>query len=298
MPTDCHWVQHAAGRACVPTQIERLVTLDTTSFENAVALGLQPIATVDTHRFNSLLEEHLADVVNLGQVDEPNIERVLTLKPDLILMLDYQPALYAQVSQIAPTIFIEFEHSGLWKEVFREYSRVLGREDIGQQVLDNYDRRLQEFKQQREAEQQGNLTSSLQVSAIRIYPDRVNLYFRESFPGTVLDDAGLSRPEGQDITASEARRRYQNPIQASISLEQLDQADGDVIFVWIAQGEIVEEETAQQRLAKLQANPLWRGLKAVQNNQIYVVPSYWVGNGPLAAKAMIDDLFKYLLEDS
>ena len=288
----CHWVEHMAGKTCVPDQIERLVTLDSPSFEYAIALGLKPVGTVDTQRLNSYLQDQLKGVVDVGQYGEPNLESVLALKPDLILGLDSNNQhLYSQAAQIAPTVLFRFEHSGLWKEVFLVYSQALKRESTEQQVMANYRQRLQEFKQRFEAR-----SAPLQVSVVRIYPAKINLYFRDSFPGTVLQDAGLARPQTQDLSAAEAQRRYQNPIQASISLEALDQADGDAIFVWTSENTPEEKQTAQQKWEELQADPLWQQLNAVQNNRVYFVPSYWIGSGPLAANAILDDLFKYLIK--
>lgn len=291
----CHWVEHTAGKTCVPDQIERLVTLDTPSFENAIALGLKPVGTVDTQRLTSYLQDQLEGVIDVGESGEPNLERVLTLKPDLILGLDFSQNIYTQAAQIAPTVLLEFEHSGLWKEVFHAYSETLHREDIERQVMANYRQRLQEFKQRFEAPSPPKQPAPFQVSVVRIYPARINLYFRDSFPGIVLRDAGLARPEAQDISASEAQDRYQNPIQASISLEALDQADGDALFVWTSENTPEENQTAQQKWEELQADPLWQQLNAVQNNRVYFVPSYWIGSGPLAANAILDDLFKYLI---
>ncbi|PSB23096.1 iron-siderophore ABC transporter substrate-binding protein, partial [filamentous cyanobacterium CCP2] len=42
--------------------------------------------------------------------------------------------------------------------------------------------------------------------------------------------------------------------------------------------------------------PLWSTLSAVQQGRVYEVPGYWIGDGPIAANAVIDDLFKYLVE--
>lgn len=161
----------------------------------------------------------------------------------------------------------------------------------------DYQRRLQDFRQRFEARSAPNRLSSFQVSVARIYPDVINLYFRDSFPGTILQDAGLARPQAQNISASEAQRLYQNPIQASISLERLDQADGDALFVWTAENTAEANQTAQKKLIELRADPLWQRLQAVQKDRIFLVPSYWIGSGPLAADAIVDDLFKYLLAE-
>lgn len=135
------------------------------------------------------------------------------------------------------------------------------------------------------------------VSVIRIYPNSISLYLRDSFPGTVLQDAGLSRPATQDLNAADSLRLVNNPIQASISQELLDQADADVLFVWTAENRREANQEAQQALAALQNNPLWKSLSVVQRNQVYFVPSYWIGSGPIAANLILDDLFKYLVEN-
>jgi iron complex transport system substrate-binding protein len=293
----CHPVQHFAGTTCVPDKIERLVALDTASFEYALALGLQPIGTVIAEGVSSHLQDKVTNVEDIGQAGEPNLERVLSLKPDLIIGLNYHQAIYTHASQIAPTVLLKFEHSGEWKEVFRQFSITLNRETIGKQVLQQYDRRLQEFqKRLRETLASNSLSAPPKVSVVRIYPDKINLYLRDSFPGTVLQDAGLARPTAQNVTATRAKQLFNNQIQVSISVERLDQADGDVIFVWTSENTVQANETAQKKLAELQTNALWKRLNAVKKDRVYFVPNYWIGSGPIAANAMLNDLYKYLIQ--
>lgn len=292
--TNCTPVEHAAGTTCVPSLFERLITLDSVAFEDAIALGIKPIATVFSN-LSSHLQDHLNGVENIGQTGEPSLEKVLTLNPDLILGLDsYQP-IYAQTSQIAPTVLFELGYSGQWKEVFQTISEALGQAEVGKQVMDDYYKRMEEFK----AAMVGAAPEKRQpkVSVVRIYPDSINLYLRDSFPGTVLQDAGLARPSAQDLGADEAQRIANNPIQMSISRELLSQVDGDVLFVWTAENEAEANQEAQKRLEELQNDPLWKTLNVVQNNQVHFVPSYWIGSGPLAANAIADDLFRYLVNE-
>lgn len=294
MRVDCTTVDHAAGITCVPHSIERLVTLDSVTFEDAIALSLPPVATVFSS-LSSHLSDYLDGVENIGQQGEPNLESVLALNPDLILGLDFHQSIYDQISQIAPTALFEFEHSGQWKEVFQTIGAALGKNDAVQQVMDDYYQRLEEFKGA-----MGDRINQrpLSVSVVRIYPDSINLYLRDSFPGMVLQDAGLSRPASQDLSAEEGQRMANNPIQMAISRELLPQADADVMFIWVAENEAEGNQTAMEKLEELQADPLWKQLKVVQQNRVYQVPSYWIGSGPIAANLIIDDLFKYLAEDS
>lgn len=297
---DCTPINHAAGTTCVPYSFERLVTLDSVAFENAIALGLHPVATV-VSSLSSHLSDYLDGVENIGQQGEPNLESVLVLNPDLILGLDFHQSIYDQTSQIAPTALFEFEHSGQWKEVFQTIGDALGKADSVQQAMDDYYQRIEEFKAA--MGELGDTRSAqinqrpLSVSVVRIYPDSITLYLRDSFSGTVLQDAGLSRPASQNLSADEGQRIAKNPIQIAISRELLPQADADVMFIWVAENEAESNQNALRKLEDLQTDSLWKQLNAVQQNRVYIVPSYWIGSGPIAANLIIDDLFKYLLKE-
>lgn len=289
---DCTEVKHFAGTACVPQEIQRLVTLDSVAYEYAIAADLQPIGTVAVD-FQTPLPALNTDATEVGKGGEPNLEAILALKPDLLVGLDFHEGIYPQLAQIAPTLLVQFAHSGQWQEIFLETGKALNQTAAAQATLDAYQARATEFKTQ-----MGSRLQDLQVSVIRLYPDSINLYLQDSFCGTVLQDAGLARPPAQAIGAAEAEQHFKNPIQATISRELLTQADGDVIFVWTGENTPEANQQAQQRLQELQQDPLWQQLKAVQAGRVYQVPSYWIGSGPIAANGVLDDLFKFILEQA
>lgn len=296
--TNCHLVEHAAGVTCVPNTVQRLVVLDQVSLEHTIALGFRPVGAPLTQR-KSYLRDRLIGIENIGEGGTPNLERVLALKPDLIIGLDFNQDIYAQASQIAPTLLIPFTYSGEWKEAFQRFSTALKQEAIAQQVMQHYQQHLQNLQNTlRAANSAQGLSFPFKVSVVRIYPDKLSLYFRDSFCGIVLQDAGLLRPNAQDLSASEAKRWFNNEIQESISLEQVDQADGDVIFVWTSEDSVAGNQSAKEQFARLQTAPLWQQLNAIKMDRVYFVPDYWIGSGPLAANAVIDDLFKYLVNPS
>ncbi|NJL55100.1 iron-siderophore ABC transporter substrate-binding protein [bacterium] len=291
-PENCQPVEHIAGKTCIPKQYERVVTLDSATFEYAIASGLTPIGTVSSD-YNRYLGDRLTQTELVGQDSEPNLERILTLQPDLIVGVDFHQNIYPQLSKIAPTFLLRFESSGEWKEIFQHFGEALGRDVPVQQVMAAYRDRVASLQKEMEV-----LPSIPQVSVIRIYPDTINLYLKDSFCGTILQDVGLARPPSQNINAAEASKQFGNPIQVSIGREMLTQADGDVIFIWAGENTAEANQQAQKKLQELQQDPLWQKLKAVRNNRVYQVPSYWIGSGPIAANFVIDDLFKHLLGDS
>lgn len=108
---------------------------------------------------------------------------------------------------------------------------------------------------------------------------------KNSFAGTILADAGLQRPSAQEVVT---KGGY---ITFGLETMQAD-ADGDVIFTshWM-------DEDGAKALKRNQNHPLWRKLKAVKQNQVYVVNRhFWRGSNILAAHKVIDDLFNYLVD--
>ncbi|WP_146132147.1 iron-siderophore ABC transporter substrate-binding protein [Pleurocapsa sp. CCALA 161] len=282
---NCRVIQHAMGETCVPLNPQRIVVLDSVMLEAAIALDEKPVGSPLEYIMSPVSTEGIED---LGDVEAINLERVLALKPDLILGLAESTAPYSQLSQIAPTVLVDFEHSGEWKEHFAFVGKVLGKSEQVDRVMSDYYQRAKEFQQKM------SNSSKTYVSIVRIYPTQINLYTKAGFPGTVLEDAGLSRPTSQDLNLEETKGLVDNPIQYTISEEVINKADGDAVFVVVGDWDAKIDEV----LTSLKADPLWLKLEAVQQGKVYEVPDYWLGSGAIAANAVLDDLFEYLLEDN
>jgi iron complex transport system substrate-binding protein len=67
--------------------------------------------------------------------------------------------------------------------------------------------------------------------------------------------------------------------------------DGDVLFLYA-----VDDDKGQETWKILQNHPIWRQLRVVQTNQVYLVDfDTWRMRNILAANGVVDDLFKYLV---
>lgn len=278
-------VNHAMGATKVPVNPQRIVTLDGSAIENVLALGGFPVGTVLNGSLDeqpAYLREKLAGVELIGSFEQPNLEKILALKPDLILSdKGASQNTYAQLSQIAPTVLTEYNGSDSWKQMLILHASALGKSIAAEQLIGKYYTRLAQFKAQ-----MGDRLCETEVSVVRIYPQGISLYQKDSFSGSILADAGLSRPVSQ----------RQEEVQQQISKERVLDADGDVIFLWSYSDDYKGDAQTQQTISqKLKADPLWLKLKAVQQGKVYEVPDYWIGFGPLAADAIVNDLFKYLV---
>ncbi len=118
----------------------RVVTLDFNYTEDLLALGIQPVGVADIASktgFNSLvnIEPGLAEnVADVGGRQEPNLEKIAELKPDLIIAnLYFVKKNYTMLSEIAPTmIFDPYPSEGKNQyeemvETFRTIADMLGK---------------------------------------------------------------------------------------------------------------------------------------------------------------------------
>ncbi|GAA5126208.1 hypothetical protein GCM10025762_53400 [Haloechinothrix salitolerans] len=124
-------------------------------------------------------------------------------------------------------------------------------------------------------------------------PDQVRIYLT-GFPGSVMRDAGIKRPEAQRV------EDWENSEQLiEISEERIPDMDGDVIFVMVSEEWYDESGTqeAEKIMAQWTSTDLWQGLSAVKNGAVHEVnESQWnLGGGILSANAMLDDLEDYFL---
>jgi len=276
-------VKDAIAEIKVPINPQRLVTLHGTALESILALGKKPVGTTlngDRDQQPDFLSKQLSDVEILGSFSEPNLEKILLLKPDLILDLD-TANIYSQLSQIAPTIVSESNPSNSWQPSLKLYAATLGRPELAAEIIANYYTRLELFKTA-----MNKKGKPITVSVIRIYPQGITFYQPDSFSGAILRDAGLSRPPLQ----------RQGGGQQLISQELISQADADVILYWVYGDDYhSKKDRIQHSLEQFKSDPLWLQLDAVKQGKVYQVPDYWIGYGPLAANAVIDDLYKYIL---
>lgn len=284
-PADCRTVQHAFGETCIPTNPQRIVVTNQIAFEVVLALDLKPIAAAEPNLVGSRFR-HLArkadNVVSIGKENQLSLEKILQLNPDLILGSSYNlEKNYKQFSQIAPTVALDFYSHDAWKATLERVGEILNRSQQVQQQLENYQKQVEKLQAA-----MGEQLDKIKVSVVRFYADE-RIEFRDSFsfPGSVLEDVGLPRPDVQYKTNSDSTSQ-------KVSTERLDLLDGDAIFVAIDAG-------AKESFSKFSQDPLWQKLEAVQGDRVFTVDSgYWIFGNVLAANAILDDLEKYLVDST
>jgi iron complex transport system substrate-binding protein len=273
-------VAHAMGETAIPAQPQRVVALDQ-SFVDAVMTLETPVVGYTTYR---AIEEELPDylgplvatygseAIPVGTLEEPSLEQVAALEPDLIVSAVVRhEELYNQLSQIAPTVFSETT-GAIWKDNLRLMGQALGKEDLAETKITEYEQRAATIGRQIGETSGGTLPT---ISIVRFAgEDTVRLYTENSYSGVVMQDVGFPRPEAQATS---------DDIAVDISQERILDLDADHIFV-----ATYPDSTSEGPKAQFVANPLWSRLQGTQHE---VSDLTWMSAvGIQGAHAVLDDL--------
>ena len=278
---ECHIFQHKFGETCVPSNPQRIVTLSLPTLGNAISLGVKPIGStyIADWYYAPYLDGKLDGIGVLGN-ERTNFEKLLLLKPDLIVGLDWEEAVYSLLSEIAPTALDDWGGTENWRKHFNFVAEVLGKQEEAQQVWNNYYQRIRELKKAL-----NNRYNDKTISLVFMAPGVIFSEVKGSFPDSILKDVGLQRPTAQDVIARDSQLQFGE--------ETLEIADGDFLFI----GGLTRDE--KDRIQELEQQPLWQKLRAVQEGHVYIIDYVtWRGGNLIAADAVIDDLFKYLVNTS
>ncbi|AVY95831.1 MULTISPECIES: ABC transporter substrate-binding protein [Microvirgula] len=126
----------ATALAALPSQARtplqhrqpRVITLEYHATEMVLALGVTPVGVADTggySRWVGVEKARLATAINVGNRQQPSLEAIAMLRPDLIVAVDFRHAsLKALLERIAPTLMLSSsEREGL-AAVFEDHRQL------------------------------------------------------------------------------------------------------------------------------------------------------------------------------
>lgn len=275
---DTRTISHQLGDTEIPAEPERVITLWAPTFSAMLSLDEEPVG----YAFNAEPVEGVdyPDGLDLGSMEhvghsvELDFEQIAAIGPDVIIGSSVHEEMYDQLSEIAPTVVLEWNGTGDWKQHLDDLAGVLDVEDRAQEVVSAYESRAEDVAQAIGAPE------DVKTSVVRFHAAELRLEVHNSFPGMVLQDVGLARPENQDVEADGGF--------IPVSLENLPEADGDALFAYT----IAEADAeAPNLLQDAEDSPLWNNLEAVQNDAAYAVDyNVWLGANYIAAHTVLADL--------
>ncbi len=273
-------VSHALGQTPVPATPKRVVTLFQGATDITLALGVTPVATVESwveKPIYQYLRKALDKVSVIGLETQPSLEDIARLKPDLIIASKFRnERIYDLLSYIAPTVAAKDIFS--FRENTRLIGAALGRQEMAAALLARFDRRIAKTRMRLRDRFKTAWPASAAILDFR--SDHVRIYLADSFAGSILSELGF-RPPPKLARTGWSLMKLTNK-------ESMPAIDADVFFVMLR----ADNAAARQNYEDWSGHLLWKQLAAVKNDQVYKVdPVSWsLAGGMLSANLMLDQL--------
>ncbi|WP_077624854.1 ABC transporter substrate-binding protein [Sediminibacillus massiliensis] len=287
-------VKDAYGEQTFEETPERVVVLEWVYGEDLLALDIQPVGMADIEGYHSWvnIEPELSEEVkDVGTRQEPNLEAIAELNPDVIITAGYRhEAIMDSLKEIAPTLaFNPYPAEGegdQYEEMtttFNELAKLFGKEEKAEQVLSGLDETYAEVEQEiSDASIENNsfvlsqAYSSENTPVIRLFKDN-------AMAVQIMENIGLENAYesdgfqvyGFDETSVETLQNFQ-----------------DAHFFYIVQE---EDNIFSNQLA---GNPAWENLGFVEEGRTYQLPGdTWTFGGPLSAEVFAEQIKQALLQE-
>ncbi|MCA8100876.1 ABC transporter substrate-binding protein [Burkholderia contaminans] len=279
--------------ATMPVRPQRVVALDFMFAESVIALDIVPVGMADTAFYPGWLgyqSDRLANVTDIGSRQEPGLEAIAAVKPDLIIGVGFRHApIFDALDRIAPTILFQFSPNvsdgGVpvtqldWmRQIFRTIGAVTGRDARAQAVDAQLDAGIaRNAARLAAAGRKGERVALLQDLGL---PDRYWAYTGNS------TSAGLARALGLDPWPKKPTREGTLYVT---SADLLRQRDLTVMFVTASGMEVPLS-------AKLDS-PVWRFVPAMKEHRIALIErNIWGFGGPMSALKLADVMTDTMLK--
>ncbi|NOK63328.1 MAG: hypothetical protein GFH27_549361n37 [Chloroflexi bacterium AL-W] len=241
---------------------ERLVTYYNDSFGMLATLGVMPVAqSVNTEMLTDPIYfgEAGVNIATIGYNDAPDLEDVVAARPDLVLVYSVEEA--QVLDGIAPA-FVTLDPATL-EELYasvRLYGEMLGLEDKAEAVVQRFQDRLNAYAKANEA------NAEQTILKLASYDGQFSVATTADPVCQMLDVVATCewKPSAPDEGWG-----YDTSIEGVLEL------DPDIIIFnnWT-------DDSFEEILAEVEANPLWGELSAVQNGRVYSTPGY---DNPIAS---------------
>jgi iron complex transport system substrate-binding protein len=263
--------QSENGPIEVPAHPKRVVALS--SFAGHVmALGVNLVGVDSWSKMNPRFQDKLKDV---AEVSDENIEKIIELKPDLIIGLSNIKNI-DKLSKIAPTVTYTYGKVDYLTQ-FLEIGKLLNKEKEAKAWIDDFKKRAQKAGEEIRAKIGENAT----VSVIENFDKQIYVFGNNWGRGTEIlyQEMKLKMPKKVEETALK-------PGYYALSLEALPQFVGDYLII------SKNPDTDNS----FQETETYKNIPAVKNNHVFEADAReFYFNDPLTLDYQLDFFIKHFL---
>lgn len=259
---------------------EKVVVFDNGFLDTLDALGVNPTAVVQDSLPSYLSKYKDSTYVNAGTLFEPDYEKLSEINPDIIFISGRASAAYAELSKIAPTVYIGVDNKN-FLESFKANTelagKIFGKEKEAADAISAYEAKVEEVK--------GKATASEEKALIVLGSEgALSAYGSGSRFGVIHDVFGVKAADEKVKVGTHGD---------NVSFEYVRETNPDILFV-VDRDAVVNENGESGTKAAIE-NEIVSAANAVKNGKVfYLDPEVWYlsGGGLQSETLKVEDVLK------
>lgn len=269
-------VRDGLGRqVTVNAPVKRVVALSLTATEVMLDIGLNPIGRPSSATFP---EARTKSIPEVGSAYRPDIEKIVALKPDLLLGSVGTTAAQARALAALPTPLIVTADSSL-KDVYETYTLV--GQLTGQEAQAKLALTLLQNKVERIINRIPKSATRPRVLALLAAGGQAFSTTDETYIGDLIEKLGAI-----NVAKGTPSPDPRQPGFVVLSLEQIVASNPDVVLAF--RPRTASGAFAPSPLAALETQPAWKNLSAVKSGRVHLLDAdpFVTAPGPRAAQSL------------
>ncbi|MEU7486955.1 iron-siderophore ABC transporter substrate-binding protein [Streptomyces sp. NPDC042319] len=281
-------IETARGKVALDKPAKKVVTLEWTYTEELRALGVTPVGNADNKGYKTWITAKGADlpknVTDVGDRNEPSLEKIKALQPDLIVVDDDRSkANLKPLREIAPVASFKYTTKPQLETMeknFTELAKAVGKEDKAAEVTKRIDTEAADLKKRLEKADKAGMKYALAQGFTANGSASIRMLTDDAFSAQVLNLAGLKNGwKGKSDAWG----------MTTTGVEGLTKVEKDSNFLYVA------AKADNPFTGELADNAVWKGLDFVKEDKVRALdPGTWLFGGPLSALQVLDEAGKAL----
>ncbi|WP_155593251.1 siderophore ABC transporter substrate-binding protein [Lysinibacillus cavernae] len=259
---------------------EKVVVFDNGFLDTLDALGVNPTAVVQDSLPSYLSKFKDSTYVNAGTLFEPDYEKLSEINPDIIFISGRASAAYAELSKIAPTVYIGVDNKN-FLESFKANTelagKIFGKEKEATDAITAYEAKVEEVKTKATASEEKALIVLGSEGALSAYGTGSRF-------GVIHDVFGVKAADENVKVGTHGD---------NVSFEYVRDTNPDILFV-VDRDAVVTENGESGTKAAIE-NEIVSATNAVKNGKVfYLDPEVWYlsGGGLQSETLKVEDVLK------
>lgn len=272
-------ITHKLGEITVKKNPEKVVVFDFGTLDTLDKLGVEVTALPKSNVPSYLSKYEDAKYEDIGDLFEPDFEKINSLSPDLIIISGRQQEIYEELSKIAPTLYVAVDNANYlasFTENVKTLGEIFGKESEVESELAAINTAIEDLKAKTAADGKKALV-------ILANEGKISAYGSGSRFGIIHDVFGFAQADDKIEVSTHGQ---------SVSYEYVAEKNPDYLFV-VDRGAVVKSENGEASPAKdAVENDLVKNTNAFKNGKIvYLDPNYWYlsGGGLVSVSEMVKE---------